>query len=517
MPTGPLWALSGLENGFYALTLVIYVVFVAKESKPLLAGLAAALVSTTRVEGIIFCVLPICLGLTEIFRRHGFRGLGRDNLWNYFGVEKRSYFLGFYSVVVIYFLGMTCFRLLYFGDYLPATARFKAPTAMLSNIKAGWHYLGAFVKANAAYSILVALAMILIRFWWYNRLALSCFFILLIQVIFSIWVGGDWMSFHRFFGSFLPLSAIIIAIAGIYIFNHGRYARILTIIVAVWMLFAIAKNSVILYKEASNSNGMGKIVRAVNAQVGVFLDKHTPSDGIIAVGDAGAIPYFSKRNIIDLHGLLDKHLLVYSGNFTNSPHSDVDVDYVLKQRPAWFVIIAAGAWGTPDGLRGAYPLYSKILNDSRFKASYEFFSEFPLNSWYVYQLFFDKQHMRKLFYSLEIEAPGVGNDIVEFYFNENVPFVIESYSRGRRQLLEGQTVVFGQPANSQLRMDPATVDHQLINLYGMQIVCGSCVKSSPEVYQNLQMQNMEMVDLTQERFSAQSTSNDPILIFSVCE
>lgn len=68
--------------------------------------------------------------------------------------------------------------------------------------------------------------------------------------------------------------------------------------------------------------------------VGKWLGSHSSPTATIAVGDIGAIGFWSHANILDLDGLTDTHISHHPGTLSEKK----DPQYVLRQAPNFIVL-----------------------------------------------------------------------------------------------------------------------------------------------------------------------------------
>ena len=68
--------------------------------------------------------------------------------------------------------------------------------------------------------------------------------------------------------------------------------------------------------------------------LGKWLDAHSPPDATVAVGDIGAIGWWSHRRILDLDGLTDTYISHLPGVYPERH----DSRYVLRQAPDYLVL-----------------------------------------------------------------------------------------------------------------------------------------------------------------------------------
>jgi len=95
---------------------------------------------------------------------------------------------------------------------------------------------------------------------------------------------------------------------------------------------AAAKYSFGSYKYHINyANGLEK----GHIALGEYLKKNTDKGTILAVDDAGAIPYYSELTSIDMLGLNDKYIGHLEGEF----YKKYDNNYVLSRNPNYIILI----------------------------------------------------------------------------------------------------------------------------------------------------------------------------------
>ncbi len=517
VPSATLWAVGGLENSLYALALIVYVTFVAAQW-PISAGIAAAFVAATRVEGIMFCVVPVALDLLSLITRRDFLRRPLDVIRRHFLVEHRRFYIKYFSIVIAYVVIITAFRLAYFQDYLPATAHFKTPTSASSNLLAGWRYLLRFVSENPAFSILSGAALAAFPIWIRNRFVTAAASVVIIQLLFAIWVGGDWMAYHRFFAAFIPLASIpIVATLAHLIARYSRFSsdRLGPAVICAVAGFFVARDAIRIYDVSAVTFGPTYPIRTVNAKLGVYLSHNTPPNGVVAVGDVGAIAYYSQRRIIDLHGLMDRTLIKYVGNFTTAPHSDVDTGYVLAQHPQWIIAIMNGPPGSPAGNNGAYGLYDKLLRDPRFPVDYKHYADYTLASFYSYRLFYDARQMVAATVSINIQNDAKEAETARVYFSDSHEPPTTQYS-GEQKIVAKGIFFTDFRSGTRLRVDPSTRPGQRITLSNFSIECRDRVDSGFGDPAGLAGSGIKIVEADNDRVILETTSAAPFLTIPVC-
>ena len=81
--------------------------------------------------------------------------------------------------------------------------------------------------------------------------------------------------------------------------------------------------------------------------IGRWMRENLDNDGLLAIGEAGAIPYLSKQPIVDCFGLMDKTIARMPGTtFFDKSNSKEAADYILGRKPKYFLF---KGWLKPDG------------------------------------------------------------------------------------------------------------------------------------------------------------------------
>ncbi|MCB9476566.1 MAG: hypothetical protein H6685_06810 [Deltaproteobacteria bacterium] len=184
------WAISGLENGLYAMLLLAALAFFARErgneNATPVSGFFFFLVAITRPEGMLyggmaglFVLATECVPRRRITRRHVIFGAS------------------FLAPLIAYQL----WRYWVFAWPFPNTyyAKIAAENAeSLSNLRSrGWRYIFKYLEAYKLHGVLIAAALApLSRRYW--RQSLLLWPVLGFLLFFPIYAQGDWMKEWRF-------------------------------------------------------------------------------------------------------------------------------------------------------------------------------------------------------------------------------------------------------------------------------------------------------------------------------
>jgi arabinofuranosyltransferase len=222
----------------------------------------------------------------------------------------------------------------YYGDLLPNSFYLKGQVLSFEVIKNGIYYLFTFLSS---YYLIVFVVLFALQI----RKALQNKFITMVLIVLAGWfayilkVGGDFMEF-RFFVPVLPSIMLIVAwvISGLKS-KTFRYIGVIILLlgsISHQVMFinfhgtdSIKKLHGMIYNPETNWRGIGL---RLNELFHGVRDKV-----VIGTTAAGAIPYYSKLNTIDMFGVNDRWIAV-NGDMTKHfkpGHQRIGrLDYYLK-------------------------------------------------------------------------------------------------------------------------------------------------------------------------------------------
>lgn len=323
--------------------------------------------------------------------------LRAQGLRTWLGHEAR--FLAWFVVPYAAFLA---FRWSYYGELLPNT--YFAKMHLGPRIWArGLNYVewGADVL-GWPWVLGLALLGIVLGGRWTARVRLVMA-LLALHLVVTVREGGDWMPALRFFVPMLPLAALLVHAGYVGLGKVSAqtllperdlptwvidpaWMRRLRVLVGRWepplrwmrraggpLLVGLAlaagvrsDRSVNLAWYPSGFDGVWLDCFS-HFRVARYLDQDATRGALLATSEAGVIPYYTGLPLLDLGGLVDKHLARQPGAL----HQKVDVDYVLAREPAYVVL-----QGAHDERKGAFhstTVYSSsLLGDRRFQERYRF-------------------------------------------------------------------------------------------------------------------------------------------------
>ena len=304
------WAPAGLETALFA-ALVILGAWALIAPSTWCWSLAAALLGVTRPEGpLLACALVGLAGLA-----HGRKAL-------------RPSLLG---LALAPALGWLLLRRSYYGDWLPNTYYTKATGELLFRLRSGLIY----VLWALARLVATALAT------WLGGIAnkkIRCALAFLALVLATVvGAGGDWMWHGRMLLPVL-LSLVALGTAGIARApSHRRLVLFLTCALAGSAFLpraSLLADALAGRRLPQTAFQEGSMMSAANAAAR-FIAGRYPTDALIAVNHAGALPYALPNPALDMTGLADHHI---AHQVEGGLHHKFDPAYVLARKPRVVVL-----------------------------------------------------------------------------------------------------------------------------------------------------------------------------------
>ncbi len=392
-----LWGGAGLETSLVGLLMLAVVVLDERERADGFRGVAwsfgaVCLAALTRPEPVLLAVPLLALRWLELERSRRAKVCARAAL--VFGLPYLT-FLGF--------------RLGYYGQLVPNTyfaKRAGDPEAW----GRGWDYLQRAMEQLALWGVLATALIVLFVARSWSRSTNLVLAMLLTHAASVVYEGGDWMAAHRLMVPALPLLALLVERAWRSSFaldwQRLRLASVPGWVMPphwaeVWnawigrageraarrggkalragalggLVAAAAASCLMSYRPWLGVPGSGlrgiELTRGDHFTIAFWLRDNLPEPGLLATGEAGVVPYYTKLPLLDLLGLMDPHLARLSG----VRHRKFDSDYVLGRRPS-YVLLTINRW--PDGtINGAHTYSQALLHHPRFEREYAVMREFP--------------------------------------------------------------------------------------------------------------------------------------------
>jgi arabinofuranosyltransferase len=330
----------------------------ARAAMPI-GGALLGLLTLTRPDGVLYIPLLGAWGLWRLSRR----GASRQAMIRWA--------LGFLLVGSVLIAPWFIWHWRYYGAPFPNTFYAKFGGSLLSRSERGIDSLRVFLRGNGDLLLLVTLTLGLLHTangeWW-GLAALAVFG----RVLFTIFSGGAWQGHLRFLVPALPSLHMMIAVSVVRVWRSLNQTELL---LGRWSSRAVLAAAVILPIAAGNPNPLEMLARAhtfsdglnhAHIALGTQLAEEAPPDSVIALQDAGALPYYSGLTTIDVLGLNDAHIAHLPGNL----YEKYDVDYVLGREPDYIILLSRTPAGQPfsprEDVDGAF------YDDARFQTLYVF-------------------------------------------------------------------------------------------------------------------------------------------------
>lgn len=316
------WAVAGLETALFGAFVVWSVVVIEKPREgplPLAAGLLLGLATLTRPEGALLFALAVA---DRVFRG------GRHR-----AADLRALAMGWAALV----LPQLAFRRLYYGAWVPNTFQAKV-TLGAPAIGAGISYAWSFVawRLGVPLLALASISAATFRRWPPLRVTFPVAF-----VAYIVAVGGDWPIASRFFVPVIPFVAIAVAWAIARFVREPRWRGLAFAAAAALTLAGTFARGERIGMILGNDN-VG--VESRRKAFGIWLRDALPAGTLIAVGPAGAIPYYSRLPSLDAWGLTNAHMARATRVGFEPGHDRFDPAYILSRNPA---LIVGAMWREP--------------------------------------------------------------------------------------------------------------------------------------------------------------------------
>lgn len=327
-----------------------------------LAGGLAAACALTRPEALPLLALWPALGWGL------FRGRGR-----------RGWLVGFAAAGLPPVLLHEAWRLAFYGAPWPNTFYAKATGSLGPRLLAGGQDVVSLLLTGAGGGVP--------PLWLWAALGLALFGLralprpserpwlaalwtpVLFRVAFDLWSGSETMGTFRFLAPALP-PLFVLADEAARGLRPARHRVLAAAALALALASAGLGSFQLLRARAPYRAGL----RQAHFALGRWLHDTRPPDTWLAIGDAGAVPFFSRLPVIDLWGLNDAEIARLPGEFG---HREGVADLVLARRPGLIVLWNLQPIHQDGRLRvlGAWPFDREIAGHRAFRDDYRFVRE----------------------------------------------------------------------------------------------------------------------------------------------
>ena len=381
-----LWSVGSLETPLFTALLLLAFAAVLRD-RVVAAALLLLLAALTRPEGVLFFAVFLCVLVLGHLRSH--RRLPAPRLlarWT--------------APFAVPYATFIAWRLAYYGSPLPNTYYDKSGGALGLTLRGGVGYLASFVTTSfgggpaiptepgvrvsqvvgVAAILAAALALLVWRMVCRGRLPLG---------LATAWVGitftaillegGDWMPGFRFAIPAYPFLVLLAAVGFALVLRRlparPRALRPATVPCAVAVLALISGMQMRTVEEQvpwlRPIVQVGRVTpEASYRAVASWLQEHVAAGSLVAIEEAGLIPYYADDlRYLDLFGLTDARLARAPGQ---PPFGKEDNAYVLGRRPdcvlLWEDVHADGALFAP---------HATLLRDPTFAQRYRLLLTLP--------------------------------------------------------------------------------------------------------------------------------------------
>jgi hypothetical protein len=242
-------------------------------------------------------------------------------------------------------LSLLMFRLHYFGALFPNPYYAKAQTAnffrVINFVGGGWGYVFDWLSSSRTFLLVPVL---LLGVPWRSELSvrLACALVLA-QLVFVLYAGGDWMMEFRFIAPILPLLAVAVAAALDFLSTRfaARHITYVTAVIAVVLAFGTIAE---LRTSRATPTTPTAVVAAIGDEFVKLARRLNIEHPTLADHDAGGTSWAANIDVVDLGGLGDRAIAQHMSDPDFMRH------YIFVERRPTFIFgsathFAAGSSG----------------------------------------------------------------------------------------------------------------------------------------------------------------------------
>lgn len=357
--TFAVWMFGGLEGHLFAFLLVSAVVLTLTQPTSHRGyagiGLLLGLASLTRPEGIFYAV-PVTGYL-----------LLRDPTRS--TIRRAATAMG---IAAACYAGAAAWALAYYGDPLPNPIQAKLHPLSAELLERGAAIALGFIQGYLWVPVLIVLLWAAVR-----RPSLQApdwlpLGIVAAFLVFFLGVGGDALVYYRMWLWVLPMLTLLGAAALADLRHSGLHSGV-SIGLGVLLIALTAQNS-FRGPELRRLRDDEAFVQDV-VLLSRSLEK-LPPNTLIAANNIGALGYVSRKPILDMLGLINRHIARAPEKRIGIPgHESHDGAHVLDQRPHLIIFGMPGLTEHPRSIQQlvaiGYPSDRDLEGDRRFRRDYE--------------------------------------------------------------------------------------------------------------------------------------------------
>jgi hypothetical protein len=319
--------------------------------------------------------------------------------------EQARYLLTFAVPVALFLL----WRWAYYGALLPNTYYAKRH-GDTSAVEWGLRYLNEGFERIDFLPIAGTVAVVALLARTEKRWVAALFSVCAIQLAGVAYEGGDWMPALRLVVPTFPVFALLLNVAwrGAVNFELSQLAvpvlpawvisdeqrgafndrlesldrragRALNTLIRGMALLSLSA-SLVAGAQRTWSDWVGRegsgfssvhLDSGLHFTVARWIKQNVHEPGLLATGEIGVVPYYTKLPVLDLFGLTDVHIAHLQG----TRHSKFDLDYVLQRAPRYVYLLVQPA--IPGKPRRAQQNHGRLLLESpEFQSDYAVLQDF---------------------------------------------------------------------------------------------------------------------------------------------
>lgn len=370
LPSMAVWATGGLAAAPLALAVFgTYATLLGDQERPrgIAAGGLALAAGLLRADGAAFAALALAAGALVWLRRGREARLGRA--------------LAVATVVLVAGVGThVAWRLAYYGDWLPNTARVKAGFSP-ARLARGLDYVVAWGLAVPSLPLALLTG---VRRWRGGPADVGVPVLVVVAgtLAYAVWVGGDFMPFGRFVLPCVPFVALLLAAALAALLRAGRSGPALGLaalcvglsLSSAFELDAVPASWRERFHFRRDRRFQGEVAqwremktnREKMELLGRALARATTPGESIVLGGTGATGYYCDLTVFDKYGLVTPEV-VRRGEVRPdaSPGHDLRVQesFFFPYRPTyWGALLAPQGSPIDWGLPGPHDPWRKVAS-----------------------------------------------------------------------------------------------------------------------------------------------------------
>jgi hypothetical protein len=350
------WSVGGLEHGFMAGVIAAalllleraMVVPTASARRFLYAGIPLAALVLLRADGAVL-VASMVLGV----------GIAM-------GRPARAARAAVLTAVipVVAFLAQLGFRVVYYGDFVPNTARAKVALTA-ARLAQGVSHVGQGLRPLVVGLALVLIAAVLAGRGWRRRVVVPL--VLAVGWLsYQMFVGGDiFPGWRQVLLGIVPLAFVLAAGAE----RVARSTQLSPLLALGLVPFAILHVNVQM-GDSENRRAVSERWEWDGLSVGPLMRRaFGDKQPLLAVDAAGALPFWSQLPSLDLLGLNDRYLVLHPAKtwgVNTIGHDLGDADYYLRRKPDIFAFCNAAGAKEP-----CFPHSKEMVRRREFRDNYQ--------------------------------------------------------------------------------------------------------------------------------------------------